>query len=87
MDPGRLDFVLPPHSLLNKTDADFVEIVHTNGGTDNTTAGIYDPLGHVDFYANGGHHQPGCPDSNHFKFDFFEATSTEFQIPQCLFIS
>ena len=67
MDPARLDYMFPTNqaeSLLTKNDADFVDIVHTNGGTDPDDRAIFDPLGHVDFYANGGHHQPGCPDSN-----------------------
>lgn len=44
-----------------KEDADFVDVVHTNadlliyGGV-----GIGLPLGHVDFYPNGGKRQPGC---------------------------
>ena len=50
--------------LLNKDDADFVDILHTGGGTDPDDRGIFDPIGHVDFYANGGNHQPGCNDGN-----------------------
>ena len=44
-----------------KDDADFVDVVHTNadllmyGGV-----GIGIPIGHVDFYPNGGKRQPGC---------------------------
>lgn len=47
---------------LNPSDAKFVDVVHSNakplysGG-----AGMYAPIGHVDFYPNGGKTQPGCP--------------------------
>ena len=44
------------------TDADFVDIIHTNGGDGRggDGFGIFKPLGHVDFYPNGGHRQPKC---------------------------
>jgi len=69
LDPARFQYMTARTSLLKKTDADFVDIVHTNGGTGFTDRAIFDPLGHVDFYANGGHHQPGCPDDhcNHLR--------------------
>ncbi|XP_055859351.1 pancreatic lipase-related protein 2-like [Episyrphus balteatus] len=45
---------------LTKDDARYVEVIHTNGGT----LGFLEPIGHADFYANGGQVQPGC-----FKID------------------
>ncbi|XP_071750113.1 lipase member I [Lepeophtheirus salmonis] len=41
---------------LDKDDADFVDVIHTNG----FGLGIYHSSGHVDFYANGGEKQPKC---------------------------
>lgn len=47
---------------LAPSDADFVDVIHSNaaslllGGV-----GAKEPLGHVDFYPNGGEHQRGCP--------------------------
>ncbi|KAH1029394.1 pancreatic triacylglycerol lipase [Dendroctonus ponderosae] len=38
------------------TDAKYVQGIHTNGGT----LGMLDPVGHSDFYPNGGARQPGC---------------------------
>jgi len=52
---------------LDRTDARFVDIIHTDGG-DNfllaTHMGDGDPLGHADFYPNMGIFQPGCPVSS-----------------------
>lgn len=48
---------LGPEMRLDKTDADFVDIIHTAAGA----AGYYSPLGHADFYPNSGKPpQPGC---------------------------
>ncbi|KAK0080675.1 hypothetical protein PV326_008032 [Microctonus aethiopoides] len=41
---------------LDKTDATFVDIIHTN----TIKYGIAKPIGHVDFYVNYGIRQPGC---------------------------
>ena len=37
----------------------FVDIIHSNGGTGLHVA-IFEPLGDVDFYPNGGRDMPGC---------------------------
>ncbi|KAJ2948160.1 hypothetical protein O0L34_g9968 [Tuta absoluta] len=41
---------------LDKHDARHVEVIHTCGGY----LGFKSPLGHIDFYPNGGTRQPGC---------------------------
>lgn len=49
------------------TDAVFVDVIHTNGGEIlEGEIAFYEALGHVDFYVNGGHKQPGCekPDNS-----------------------
>lgn len=38
---------------LDKEDAEFVQIIHTNGGF----LGLMKPIGHTDFYINGGRFQ------------------------------
>ncbi|NP_001366494.1 lipase member I isoform 6 precursor [Homo sapiens] len=49
----------PPYSRLDYTDAKFVDVIHS----DSNGLGIQEPLGHIDFYPNGGNKQPGCPKS------------------------
>lgn len=60
LDPAGVFFnASTPHDeRLTADDADFVEVVHTNAGY----LGFQTPCGHVDYYPNGGVHQPGCDD-------------------------
>lgn len=45
-----------PHERLASTDAEIVQIIHTDG----SLQGFYDPIGFSDFYPNSGKKQPGC---------------------------
>ncbi|KFM82551.1 Pancreatic triacylglycerol lipase, partial [Stegodyphus mimosarum] len=46
---------------LDKGDASFVDVIHTNApGNRLEGYGLNEPIGHVDFYPNGGENQPGC---------------------------
>uniref|UniRef100_A0A8D2DDB2 Lipase member H n=1 Tax=Sciurus vulgaris TaxID=55149 RepID=A0A8D2DDB2_SCIVU len=60
LDPAGPKFSgKPSNSRLDYTDAKFVDVIHS----DAKGLGIQEPLGHVDFYPNGGKKQPGCPKS------------------------
>ncbi|XP_074041939.1 lipase member I-like isoform X2 [Leptinotarsa decemlineata] len=41
---------------LDASDAKFVQVIHTNGGT----LGFGSPIGHADYFPNGGKSQNGC---------------------------
>lgn len=57
LDPAKPEFsIANEHERLAITDATYVEVIHTNG----KKLGIYEPIGHTDFYPNGGVNQPGC---------------------------
>ncbi|XP_064607154.1 pancreatic lipase-related protein 2-like [Liolophura sinensis] len=46
---------------LDSSDALFVDVIHTNGAPlFELGFGIHYPMGHADFYPNGGKRQPGC---------------------------
>lgn len=62
LDPAGPIFVdLHQIHRLDSSDAKFVDVVHTNGGTITKGAlGLSTPSGHVDYYCNGGSLQPGC---------------------------
>lgn len=57
LDPAfPLYMFIDPSSRLSIDAADFVDIIHTDGGV----LGYPWPLGHADFYPNQGILQPGC---------------------------
>jgi pancreatic triacylglycerol lipase len=46
---------------LNENDAKYVDVIHSNGmKLPDIGYGMLQPVGHVDFYVNGGIKQPGC---------------------------
>ena len=50
-----------PDTRLDKTDADFVDAIHTDTKTLVVKGfGTIQEMGDVDFYPNGGYLQPGC---------------------------
>uniref|UniRef100_W8AL20 Inactive pancreatic lipase-related protein 1 n=1 Tax=Ceratitis capitata TaxID=7213 RepID=W8AL20_CERCA len=62
LDPaGPLFEAQHPKVRLDNTDAEFVDVIHSNG--ENLILGglgSWQPMGHVDFYPNGGRVQTGC---------------------------
>ena len=66
LDPAspifRSQFIEPSRKL-DTDDADFVDVIHTDGSPVWTDGfGLLKPLGHVDYFPNGGREQPGCND-------------------------
>lgn len=62
LDPaGPLFEFQDPRARLDRLDAKFVDVIHSNGETLILGGlGAAQPLGHVDFYPNGGRVQHGC---------------------------
>jgi hypothetical protein len=62
LDPAAPGFsVNDTETRLDPTDGDFVDIVHTNSGSlIQGGESMIEPIGHADFYPNGGQQQPGC---------------------------
>ena len=58
MDPAGPSFGADSdlEGRLDPTDAEFVDAIHCNGGK----LGSVLPVGHANFYPNGGLVQPGC---------------------------
>ena len=64
MDPADGDIwsLNDPSRCVERSDAVFVDIMHTNGGdVDLGEVAFDEPMGHADFYVNGGQIQPSCP--------------------------
>ncbi|XP_049641461.1 lipase member I [Suncus etruscus] len=69
LDPAGPKFAgKPSNDRLDYTDAKFVDVIHSNANG----LGINEPLGHIDFYPNGGRKQPGCPKSILSGFEFIK---------------
>ncbi|KAM9636102.1 lipase member I [Trichechus inunguis] len=69
LDPAGPKFSgKPSYDRLDYTDAEFVDVIHS----DINGLGIKEPLGHIDFYPNGGKNQPGCPKSVFSGIEFFK---------------
>ncbi|XP_077557629.1 pancreatic triacylglycerol lipase-like isoform X1 [Haemaphysalis longicornis] len=53
---------LPPQKRLHRTDAEFVDVIHTDiyGVVPFGGFGLKEPIGDVDFFPNGGDRQPNC---------------------------
>ncbi|KAK3755919.1 hypothetical protein RRG08_013371 [Elysia crispata] len=64
LDPAGPAFgKYPPTVRLDKSDANFVDVIHTDSEPLYSSGfGIRISIGHVDFWPNGGEHQPGCPE-------------------------
>ena len=62
LDPAGPWFPLnETDTRLDITDADFVDIIHTDSGDlTGNELGMQEAIGHIDFYPNGGSVQPGC---------------------------
>ncbi|XP_064615678.1 inactive pancreatic lipase-related protein 1-like [Liolophura sinensis] len=63
LDPAEPNFKGKDKSIiLDPSDAHFVDVIHSDGTpfVGLQGFGLANPAGHVDFYPNGGQHQPGC---------------------------
>ncbi|KAM4897173.1 inactive pancreatic lipase-related protein 1-like [Sylvia borin] len=63
LDPAQPYFQGTPTEVrLDKSDADFVDVIHTDSAPTipNLGFGIGPAIGHIDFYPNGGEQMPGC---------------------------
>nr|XP_021392939.1 inactive pancreatic lipase-related protein 1-like [Lonchura striata domestica] len=63
LDPAQPYFQGTPIEVrLDKSDADFVDIIHTDSAPTipNLGFGMSPAIGHIDFYPNGGKEMPGC---------------------------
>ncbi|XP_030909766.2 pancreatic lipase-related protein 2-like [Melopsittacus undulatus] len=73
----------PPEVRLDPSDANFVDIIHTNAAHFPAVGfGIHNTTGHLDFYPNGGTVMRGCtdlhPDMKQSEFEAIIADATVF---------
>jgi pimeloyl-ACP methyl ester carboxylesterase len=87
LDPAGPWFDVDDDSVrIDKTDAVFVDNIHTNG----QALGIGKPVADVDFFPNKGERQPGCNTGScdHSKCkDFFAASIRSYDPDSCTFKS
>ena len=85
LDPAGPAFELARKEVrIDKSDANFVDIIHTNGGNENDGfLGMNNAVGHADFFPNGGHTQVGFQTKRSFasKCPFkIDSTLTDYPI-------
>ncbi|XP_068244010.1 pancreatic triacylglycerol lipase-like [Palaemon carinicauda] len=97
LDPAEPFFqYMPPVVRLDPTDANFVDVIHTDVESiifiaQTIGLGLWQPIGHIDFYPNDGRKQPGCNSLYHVPFtaltdglDLFEGLdSAQKEIVAC----
>ncbi|XP_018575805.1 pancreatic lipase-related protein 2-like isoform X2 [Anoplophora glabripennis] len=60
----RNNYLREKYKKLDRGDAKFVDVIHTDASPFITDGfGLWQPIGHVDFFPNGGQEQPGCTDT------------------------
>nr|XP_054766048.1 pancreatic lipase-related protein 2-like [Lytechinus pictus] len=73
LDPAGPSFRgVDPECRLDPSDALFVDNIHTDTH-EILGMGILEPVGHVDFYPNGGDDMPGCPLLREVACDHFRS--------------
>lgn len=82
LDPAGPLFVCEDaNARLSTKDAKFVQAIHTNGQSFLTGGlGTLEPMGHVDFYVNGGKTQPACPSTVKSAFQDLANFDCKFSI-------
>lgn len=76
----------PINVRLDPTDARYVDAIHTDGKPYWEGGwGMMEPVGHADFYPNGGENQPGCPgnefDEGKLNIEVLNSYTTVFNFP------
>merc|ERR1712226_510360 len=54
---------------LTKDKADFVDVWHSNSNLENRPIGVSRPIGHVDYWINGGKYQPVCKNVDSLNYE------------------
>ncbi|KAG8192465.1 hypothetical protein JTE90_017995 [Oedothorax gibbosus] len=74
MDPAGPYFTnVDPVVRLDRSDAKFVDAIHTNAAPSRFQGfGLTESIAHFDFFPNGGHLQPGCPEMGWAILEFLK---------------
>ncbi|XP_071986237.1 pancreatic lipase-related protein 2-like isoform X2 [Engystomops pustulosus] len=79
LDPAGPWFENTPIDVrLDPSDAEFVDVIHSDSKLF-TGVGMISPIGHYDFYPNGGGHMTGCPN----KISILSNSKDAFHILAC----
>lgn len=89
LDPASLGFAGDGKKRLklDKTDASFVDVIHTDCVVNGSGKGLLLPIGHADFYPNYCVRQPGCNDASSCNHARAPELYVESILSACLFQS